>query len=62
MAERFFATLNFERMDRPRFELRRADRTVIFEHIETFYNRQRPHQTLGYRTPLDVEQASGSDA
>ena len=29
---------------------------AIFEFIEIFYNRQRAHQTLDYKTPLRVEQ------
>ncbi|WP_423822904.1 IS3 family transposase [Salinisphaera sp. SPP-AMP-43] len=62
VAESFFATLKFELMDRKPFESRRAARAAIFEYIEVFYNRQRLHQTLGYRTPLEVEQASESDA
>jgi len=28
----------------------------IFEYIEVFYNRQRKHSTLGYRTPVEFEQ------
>ena len=62
VAESFFATLKFELMDRKPFESRRAARAAIFEYIEVFYNRQRLHQTLGYRTPLEVEEASESDA
>ncbi len=26
-------------------------RSVIFDYIEVFYNQQRLHQTLGYKTP-----------
>ena len=62
VAESFFATLKFELMDRKPFESRRSARAGIFEYIEVFYNRQRLHQTLGYRTPLEVEEASQSDA
>jgi transposase InsO family protein len=30
-------------------------RSAIFEFIEAFYNRKRIHQSLGYRTPEQVE-------
>ena len=30
-------------------------RAAIFEYIEVFYNRQRSHSTLGYKTPLETE-------
>jgi len=56
VAESFFATLKFELVDRRVFVGRQAARTAIFEYIEVFYNRQRIHQTLGYRTPLEVEE------
>ncbi|ABW14135.1 hypothetical protein Franean1_4768 [Parafrankia sp. EAN1pec] len=36
---------------------RRAARTAIAEYIEVFYNRQRLHSTLGYRTPEHSERA-----
>ncbi|WP_185015641.1 integrase core domain-containing protein [Salinisphaera orenii] len=49
VAESFFATL---KVDRRVFASRQAARTAIFEYIE---NCQRIHQTLGYRTPLEVE-------
>ncbi|MES1938203.1 integrase [Salinisphaera hydrothermalis C27AD] len=47
--------MKFELIDRRVFASRQAARTAIFEYIEVFYNRQRIHQTLGYRTPLEVE-------
>ena len=56
VAESFFATLKFELIDRRVFASRQVARTAIFEYIEVFYNRQRMHQTLGYRTPLEVEE------
>jgi putative transposase len=27
----------------------------VFEFIEVFYNRQRRHSTIGYRTPHEAE-------
>ena len=30
-------------------------RRSLFEYIEVFYNRQRLHSTLGYRSPADYE-------
>ena len=39
----------------------RADATAtIFEYIEIFYNRQRLHGALGYRTPTEVEAGSAA--
>lgn len=56
MAESFFATLEFELIEQQVFITRKAAQTAIFEFIEVFYNRQRSHQTLDYKTPLKVEQ------
>jgi len=56
VAESFFATLEFELIEQQVFESRTAAKAAIFEFIEVFYNRQRSHQTLGYKTPLRVEQ------
>lgn len=55
VAESFFATLEFELLDQtPMADLTSAKREVG-EFIELFYNRQRAHQTLGYRTPSEME-------
>ena len=56
VAESFFATLEFELIEQQVFENRKIAKTAIFEFIEVFYNRQRGHQTLNYKTPLMVEQ------
>jgi transposase InsO family protein len=56
VAESFFATLEFELIEQQVFESRANAKTAIFEFIEVYYNRQRSHQTLGYKTPLQVEQ------
>ncbi len=56
VAESFFATLEFELLEQRVFASRAAARRAIFEFIEVFYNRQRAHQTLAYKTPLMMEQ------
>ena len=55
MAESFFATLKNELVYRTVFPTRRKARSAIAEYIEVFYNRQRMHSSLGYRTPAEVE-------
>jgi transposase InsO family protein len=55
MMESFFSTLRAELTDLERFATRQAARTVVFEFIEVFYNRQRLHSSLGYRSPLAFE-------
>ncbi|WP_085950117.1 IS3-like element ISFsp8 family transposase [Frankia sp. EAN1pec] len=56
-AESFFGTLKNELVYRENYPTRRAARTAIAEYIEVFYNRQRLHSTLGYRTPENIERA-----
>jgi len=56
VAESFFATLEFELIELQVFKNRETAKTAIFEFIEVFYNRQRAHQTMGYKTPMQVEQ------
>lgn len=55
MIESFFSTLRAELTDLEHFATRQAARTVVFEFIEVFYNRQRLHSSLGYRSPLAFE-------
>jgi transposase InsO family protein len=55
VAESFFATLEVELLleaDRP---TRAAARQAIFAYIETWYNRERRHSSLGYRSPVQYE-------
>jgi putative transposase len=55
VAESFFATLECELLDRYHWPTRQALRTAVLDFIEVFYNRQRRHSTLDYRTPVDYE-------
>jgi transposase InsO family protein len=54
-AESFFATLKKELLHRATWPTRQQARTAIFTYIESFYNRQRRHSTLDYRSPADFE-------
>ena len=55
-AESFFHTLKMELIYHRRFQTREQAQQEIFEYIEVFYNRQRKHSTLGYRTPVEFDQ------
>ncbi len=57
MMESFFSTLRAELTDLHHFPSRSAARQAIFEFIEVFYNRQRLHSSLSYRSPVDFEAA-----
>jgi len=53
--ESFFATLKTELVYRKQFKTRQEAKAKIFEYIEVFYNRQRRHSSLGYKSPVDFE-------
>ncbi len=56
VVESFFATLKTELIYRHIWPTRQAVRTAIFLFIESWYNRQRLHSTLRFRSPLQAEQ------
>jgi putative transposase len=51
----FFKTLKVERIYRLRYRTRAEARLDIVEWIEGFYNRERIHSSIGYRTPVAME-------
>jgi transposase InsO family protein len=53
--ESFWSTLKNELVHRQTFATRAEARTAIFEYVEVFYNRQRLHSALGYKSPVDFE-------
>ena len=55
VAESFFHTLKTEHVYEYRYETRAEAMQSIFEYIEMFYNRQRRHSALGYRSPVSFE-------
>ena len=56
LAESFFATLKAELIDAQAWPTRAAARRAIFEWLEVWYNRQRRHSALGYRSPVAWEE------
>jgi putative transposase len=55
--ESFIKTLKFEQLDALRFSCLAELNAAIEEFIEHFYNPKRLHSALGYRSPLEFEQA-----
>lgn len=53
--ESFFSSLKQELTHHERFEDREQARVRIFDYIEVFYNRQRLHSSLDYRSPANFE-------
>lgn len=57
--ESFFHTLKTECVHHERYQTRDAAKKAIFDYIEVFYNRQRKHSYLGYKSPQQYEQLAG---
>jgi putative transposase len=52
--ESFFASLKKEHVHHARFRTREEAKAAVFHYVEVFYNRQRLHSALGYRTPAEA--------
>jgi putative transposase len=52
--ESFFASLKKEHVHQARFRTRAEAKAAVFDYVEVFYNRQRLHSALGYRTPAEA--------
>jgi putative transposase len=55
VTESFFSTAKRELTHHESYSTREEARGSLFEYIEVFYNRQRLHSTLGYRSPVEYE-------
>jgi len=55
VVESFFATLKIELLYRRSWPTRQEVREATAEYIEAFYNSNRRHSSLGYRTPIAYE-------
>ncbi len=53
--ESFFHTLKTECVHHECYQTRSEAKQSVFDYIEVFYNRQRKHSTLGYRSPEQYE-------
>ena len=53
VAESFFSTLKNEIYYRRSFRTRADARSAVVEFIESYYNRKRPHSSIGYRIPAE---------
>jgi transposase InsO family protein len=53
--ESFFSTLKTELIYHQHYATRAHARSSIFEYIEAFYNRQRRHSAIGYKSPEAFE-------
>jgi transposase InsO family protein len=55
VAESFFSTLKKDLVFHEEFETRNEARRKIFEYIEVFYNRERIHSVLDFKSPIEYE-------
>ena len=55
-AETFFHTLKTELVKHKNYSSRNDAELSIFEYIEIFYNRNRKHSYLGYKSPVKFEE------
>jgi transposase InsO family protein len=53
--ESFFHSLKAEWIAGKKLATRALARSIVFDYIEVWYNRQRLHSTLGYQSPADYE-------
>lgn len=56
--ERFFLNLKMERVWQRRYANHTEASADIGQYIVGFYNTQRLHSTLGYRSPVEFEKAT----
>ncbi|MET3176637.1 UNVERIFIED_ORG: transposase InsO family protein [Arthrobacter sp. UYCu721] len=55
MMESLWSSMQIELLNRKRWKTRTDLANAIFDYIEIFYNRQRRHSGIDYRTPIEHE-------
>jgi transposase InsO family protein len=53
--ESFFSTMKREEVYQKDYATHADARAALFEYIEAFYNRERRHSALGYKSPVEFE-------
>jgi len=53
--EGFFSSLKTGRVSRKVYRSRDEARADMFDYVECFYNPNRQHSTIGYKSPIDFE-------
>ena len=56
MVESFFATLEWELLDSAPLQSHAGMTRALVQFIDGWYNRERMHSTLEYRSPMQYEQ------
>ena len=56
VAESFFNIIKSELIRHENFKNKQDAFSGIFEYIEIYYNRQRRHSTINYKTPVQLEE------
>lgn len=56
MIESFWGTMQVELLNRKKWKTRLQLANAIFDYIEIYYNRQRRHSALDWKTPEGFEQ------
>lgn len=62
VAESFFHTLKVELISQNEYKLKISAVFSISEWIENFYNTERTHSTLGYRSPVEFETLNSANS
>ena len=62
VAESFFHTLKVELIFQNEYKFKVSAILSISEWIENFYNTERTHSTLGYRSPVEFEALNSADS
>ena len=62
VVESFNATIKTELIHRTRWETREEARAAVYAYIETWYNTERLHSTLRYRSPDEFEKLEDHEA